>query len=43
VAPTGWYGSLDRCSVDRVPEVLERCTDIVAEESMAMFKALEKW
>ncbi len=43
VAPTGWYGSLERCSVERAPEVLERCTDIMAQEAMAMFKALEKW
>ncbi len=41
VASTGWYGSLERAKVERVPEVLEKVSDVIAEEAMAMFKALE--
>lgn len=41
VASTGWYGSLERAKPERVPEVLEKVSDVIAEEAMAMFKALE--
>ncbi|HEX2987787.1 MAG TPA: creatininase family protein [Chloroflexota bacterium] len=41
VAATGWYGSLDRAKVERVPEVLEKVSDVIAEQASAMFKDLE--
>ena len=43
VAPTGWYGSLERCSLERVPEVREKVSSFIAEEAMSMFKAVEEY
>lgn len=42
VALTGWYGSLEGATVDRVPEVLEKVSDYIATQAMAMFKNLRE-
>jgi creatinine amidohydrolase len=42
VAVTGWYGSLERAKPERVPEILEKTSKYIADEAMAMFKAVRE-
>jgi len=43
VAETGWYGSLERAKVERVPEVLEKVSSLIAKDAMEMFEAVQKY
>ena len=42
VAVSGWYGSLEGATEDRVPDVLERVSDYIADQTVAMFKNLQE-
>lgn len=42
VALSGWYGSLEGATVDRVPDVMERVSDYIANQALAMFKNLRE-
>jgi creatinine amidohydrolase len=43
VAETGWYGSLDRAKIERVPEVLEKVSSFIAKDAMEMFEAVQRY
>ena len=43
VAETGWYGSLERAKVERVPEVLEKVSSLIAKDAMEMFEAVQRY
>ncbi len=43
VAETGWYGSLERAKVERVPEVLEKVSSVIAKDALEMFEAVQKY